>query len=100
MVEFFSQCPVTSQGAPWKKPAAADWLTPDLPDSPDSPDQEEPREYEFEVASEADEAMLSVKNRLRAAMPEVFYPMAKLGVDDNAFCDSQLHWQNLFDFWV
>jgi len=104
MVEFFTQCPLTSQGAPWKKATAFHWLTPDAPAGmPDSPDQEEPREFsvEYEPASENDEAnaaMHDIRNRLREACPEVYYPMSKLNVDDNAFCDSQLHWQNLFDF--
>lgn len=96
-MEFFTQCTLTSQDAPWKKPAGGTWLDgseKQRENVNEQPDQEEqPVEVEVEVEDpvpDDDDGMWEVKNRLREAMPEVYWPMSKLGVDDTAFVDSQL----------
>ncbi len=71
-----------------------------MPDSPQEEEEEEEIEVEVEVepvsdpdgagVDEDDQGLTEVKYRLREAMPEVYWPMCRLGVDDNVFVDSQL----------
>ena len=112
-VEFFTQCTLTSQDAPWRRPEgqAGGWLDGEMPDAPQ---EEEEIEVELEVDDEGDDGaggkgvsdpagdgvsdpdgaddqgLSEVKQRWREAMPEVYWPMCQLGVDDNVFVDSQL----------